>query len=60
VPDAEIDAILARLGSSFSTDQQKAIAKRVTGSAGRSAADAINNLRLDLTAVKQLRESQRV
>jgi hypothetical protein len=60
VSDAEIDAILARLGSSFSTEQQKAIAKRVSGSAGRSAADAVNDIRLDLTAVKRLRESQRV
>lgn len=60
VPDSEIDAILARVGSEFSADQQKAIAKRVTGQGGRSASGAIANLRMDLTAVKRLVESQRV
>lgn len=60
VPDAEIDAVLSRVSSEFSTDQQKAIAKRVTGNGGRSAKDAVDRLRADLTAVKRLLESQRV
>jgi hypothetical protein len=60
VPDAEIDAILSRVSSEFSTDQQKAIARSVTGNGGRSAKDAIDRLRADLTAVKRLLESQRV
>lgn len=60
VPDAEIDVILSRVSSEFSTDQQKAITKRVTGNGGRSAKDAVDRLRADLTAVKRLLESQRV
>ena len=60
VPDAEIDAILSRVSSEFSTDQQKAIARQVTGNGGRSAKDAVDRLRADLTAVKRLLESQRV
>lgn len=60
VADAEIDAILARLGMEFSTDQQKSIAKRVTGKGGKSAKEAANLIRIDLTAVKRLRETQRV
>ena len=60
VLDSEIDAILARVSGEFSTDQQKAIAKRVTGQGGRSALNAIDNLRADLTAVKRLVESQKV
>ena len=60
VPDAEIDAILARVGTEFSTDQQKAIAKRVTGKGGASSKGAIDNLRADLTAVKRALESQKV
>jgi hypothetical protein len=60
VADAEIEVVLLRVSSEFSTDQQKAIAKRVTGNGGRSAKDAIERLRADLTAVKRLLESQRV
>jgi hypothetical protein len=60
VPDSEIDGILARVSAEFSTDQQKAIAKRVTGKGGRSAQGAIDNLRADLTAVKRALESQKV
>jgi hypothetical protein len=60
VPDAEINAILARVGAEFSTDQQKAIAKRVTGKGGASSKGAIDNLRADLTAVKRALESQKV
>jgi hypothetical protein len=60
VPDSEIDAILSRVSAEFSTDQQKAIAKQVTGNGGRSARDAVNRLRADLTAVRRLLESQRV
>jgi hypothetical protein len=60
VPDSEVEAILARVSAEFSTDQQKAIAERVTGKGGRSAKDAIDRLRADLTAVKRLIESQRV
>ncbi len=60
VPDSEIDAILTRVSAGFSTDQQKAIAKQVTGNSGRSSKGAIDNIRTDLTAVKRLLESQRV
>jgi hypothetical protein len=60
VADAEIEAALLRVSSEFSTDQQRAIAKRVTGNGGRTAKDAIERLRADLTAVKRLLESQRV
>jgi hypothetical protein len=60
VPDSEVEAIIARVGTEFSTDQQKLIAERVTGKGGRSAKDAIDRLRADLTAVKRLIESQRV
>lgn len=60
VPDSEIDAVLARVSREFSTEQQKAIAKQVTGNGGRSAKDAVDRLRADLTAVKRLLESQRV
>ena len=60
VSDAEIDAILNRVSSDFSSAQQKDIAKRVTGQGGRSAQAAIDNLRADLTAVKRALESQKV
>jgi hypothetical protein len=60
VPDTEIDAILSRASSEFSTEQLKSIARRVTGNGGRSAKDAIDRLRADLTAVKRLLVSQRV
>ena len=60
VPDSEIDGILAHVSGEFSTDQQKAIARRVTGQGGRSAQNASDNLRADLTAVKRLVESQKV
>lgn len=60
VPDSEVETILARVGAEFSTAQQKAIAKRVTGNAGKTPAEAITLLRADLTAVKRLLESQKV
>ena len=60
VPDAEIEAILNRVGKEFSTAQQKDIAKRVTGKSGASSKGAIDNLRIDLTAVKRALESQKV
>lgn len=60
VPDSEVDAILARVGSEFSPAQQKAIAKRVTGKAGNNPAEVATRLRADLTAVKRLLESQKV
>jgi hypothetical protein len=60
VSDSEIDAILHKVSSEFSEAQQKAIAKRVTGKGGRSAQNAIDNLRADLTAVKRLLEGQKV
>lgn len=60
VPDAEVEAILTRVGNEFSAAQQKAIAQRVTGKGGRTPKEAIDRLRADLTAVKRLLESQRV
>lgn len=60
VPDSEIDALLLQVSREFSEAQQKQIAKQVTGASGRSAQDAIDRLRADLTAVKRLVESQDV
>jgi hypothetical protein len=58
VPDSEINTILGQVSSQFSDAQQKAIAAQVTGQGGRSAKDAIDRLRADLTAVKRAMESQ--
>lgn len=60
VPDAEVEAILTRVGGGFADKQQKSIAQRVTGKSGKSAKEAIDRLRADLTAVKRLMEGQRV
>jgi len=60
VADSEIDTILVRLSTGFSTAQQKAIAKEFTGKSGSSAQSARTNIKIDLTAVKRLRDSQRV